>query len=175
MAKYSINGSTLTAVADAIREKGGTSDALTPEAMAAAIAAIAAGGGVELPDGYAMEMGVFTPEADVVSTNPLRIQLTNTYKWRGNSGDTTSTFMGYCAITLKTGVLAAWAGLLARIGSNTRTQYMVTTANGTSTSSSSIMAPVKTSDISAVDFVGTNTYPIKAGVTYLWYVVGALA
>lgn len=45
MSKYSIDSSTLTAIADAIREKGGTSDPILAEGMAAAIAAIEAGGG----------------------------------------------------------------------------------------------------------------------------------
>ena len=45
MAKYTINDTTLTSIADAIRAKGGTSAALTPAQMAEAIAAIQAGGG----------------------------------------------------------------------------------------------------------------------------------
>lgn len=42
MSKYSIDNTTLTAIADAIREKGGTSDPILTEGMAAAIAAIEA-------------------------------------------------------------------------------------------------------------------------------------
>ena len=45
MAKYSIEDSTLSAIAEAIREKGGTTEAMTPADMAEAIAAIQAGGG----------------------------------------------------------------------------------------------------------------------------------
>jgi hypothetical protein len=45
MAKYTINDTTLTGIADAIRAKGGTSAALTPAQMAEAIAAIQTGGG----------------------------------------------------------------------------------------------------------------------------------
>lgn len=44
MSKYSINDTTLTAIADAIREKGGTSAPILANGMAAAIAAIQAGG-----------------------------------------------------------------------------------------------------------------------------------
>lgn len=40
MSKYSIDNTTLTAIADAIREKGGTSDPILAEGMAAAIAGI---------------------------------------------------------------------------------------------------------------------------------------
>ena len=59
MSEYLIQSKTLTAIADAIREKTGASDMMTPEGMAAAIADIQAGGGfpngtewtmVELPD-----------------------------------------------------------------------------------------------------------------------------
>lgn len=53
MAKYTINDTTLTSIADAIRAKGGTTAALTPAQMAEAIAAIQAGGG-----GY--KTGTFT-------------------------------------------------------------------------------------------------------------------
>lgn len=50
MGKYSIEANTLTAIADAIREKGGTTDAIFAEGMAAAIAAIEAGGGANVSD-----------------------------------------------------------------------------------------------------------------------------
>ena len=49
MAKYTINDTTLTSIADAIRAKGGTSAALTPTQMPEAIAAIQAGGGGGTP------------------------------------------------------------------------------------------------------------------------------
>ena len=51
MAKYSIDDSTLIAIGDAIREKNGTSETMTPAEMAAAISAIEAGGGYD--EGYA--------------------------------------------------------------------------------------------------------------------------
>lgn len=54
MTKALITESTLTAIADAIRAKGGTSAALTPAQMAAAITAIPSGGGdVPFPPGGA--------------------------------------------------------------------------------------------------------------------------
>lgn len=45
MAKYTINDTTLFAIANAIREKSGTTGGIDPENMAALIAAIEAGGG----------------------------------------------------------------------------------------------------------------------------------
>ena len=60
MAEYKVQSESLTAIADAIREKAGTSDALTLAGMAEAIAAIEAGGGV------VCNSGVYTPAEDVV-------------------------------------------------------------------------------------------------------------
>ena len=50
MAVYTIQDTTLTDIADAIREKTGTSDTYKPTEMADAIAAIEAGGGGDLPE-----------------------------------------------------------------------------------------------------------------------------
>lgn len=47
MSKYLIEDTTLTSIADAIREKGGTTDPILAGSMAAAIAAIETGGSVE--------------------------------------------------------------------------------------------------------------------------------
>lgn len=57
--------STLTAIADAIREKGGTSDPIAFDAMAAAIAAIEAGGG------GAFRKSV-TPSEDILAKNMFK-------------------------------------------------------------------------------------------------------
>lgn len=63
--EYAVNYADLKAVADAIREKGGTSDALTfPGGFADAIAAIQAGGG-EVVSGLAYDMGEFAFETDI--------------------------------------------------------------------------------------------------------------
>ena len=64
MAEYLIQDSTLTSIADAIREKTGEITALTPAAMATAIAGIVAGGG--LPDGFsALTSGTITPASAI--------------------------------------------------------------------------------------------------------------
>lgn len=52
MSKYSIEGSTLTDIADAIRSKTGDTAALTAAAMAEAIASISGGGGGNLVKKY---------------------------------------------------------------------------------------------------------------------------
>lgn len=58
MDKVIINSATLTSIADAIRMRGGTADALYPSDMADAVLAIAS----DLPAG--IEFGEFTPEED---------------------------------------------------------------------------------------------------------------
>lgn len=51
MSNYIIQGETLTGIADAIREKTGGTDQLSPSAMASAIAGIQAGGGIQMATG----------------------------------------------------------------------------------------------------------------------------
>lgn len=66
MAKYAIDDTTLTDIADAIRAKNQSSDTMTPAEMAAAIAGISAGGGV--PSGLsAIEVISFTPSSNLTS------------------------------------------------------------------------------------------------------------
>lgn len=66
MADYIIQDTTLTAIADAIREKAGGTAALTPAAMVTAIEGIETGGG--LPDGIsAIASGTFTPTSNITS------------------------------------------------------------------------------------------------------------
>lgn len=62
MAKYTINDTTLTAIADAIREKSGTTGGIDPANMAALIAAIEAGGGIS---GYDVACGMFVPAENI--------------------------------------------------------------------------------------------------------------
>lgn len=64
--EYAVNASDLTAVADAIRTKGGTSAPLAfPSGFVAAVEAIAAGTGGGAPSGLAYDMGEFVFEEDV--------------------------------------------------------------------------------------------------------------
>ena len=72
----------LTAIANAIREKGGTSDNLAfPQAMANAMAAIEAGGGIVVPNALC-EYAVITAAKDkvVLSINLENIDLSDTTK-----------------------------------------------------------------------------------------------
>ena len=65
MAEYLAKSEDLTAVADAIRAKGGTSEALVfPDGFVSAVESIQAGGGIAFPDGVAITQGQFTMATD---------------------------------------------------------------------------------------------------------------
>lgn len=51
MSKYAIEKSTLTAIADAIREKGNTDTKILVSDLATAISNLSVGGGSEIPNG----------------------------------------------------------------------------------------------------------------------------
>lgn len=83
---YSIQGSTLTDIADAIRERSGETQQYTPTEMAAAVLAIKGGGIEELPDnlayldqtiedkefiGYGSSVTVDKTGADIEEINPI--------------------------------------------------------------------------------------------------------
>lgn len=68
MAEYFIDDATLTAIANAIRGKNGSSSKYTPAQMATAIAAISGGGG-GLPSGIAkIAEGTYTVASDFTTT-----------------------------------------------------------------------------------------------------------
>lgn len=66
MAEYLVQGASLTTVADAIREKGGTTAPLSfPEGMAEAVRNIQSGGDLSAIDVYIAD---FTSDADLTVT-----------------------------------------------------------------------------------------------------------
>lgn len=66
MAEYLVQGESITAVADAIREKGGTTAPLSfPDGMAAAVRNIKSGGDLSSVDVYIAD---FTSNADLTVT-----------------------------------------------------------------------------------------------------------
>lgn len=66
MAEFLVQGASLTAVADAIREKGGTSEPLSfPAGMAEAVRNIQSGGDLSSVDVYIVD---FTVPADLIVT-----------------------------------------------------------------------------------------------------------
>lgn len=67
MSEYLIRGDTLTGIADAIREKVGSSDGIDPAQMAELIKGIQSGGGSESVFGQTAASGSFTLSADAAS------------------------------------------------------------------------------------------------------------
>ena len=66
MAEYLVQGASLTTVADAIREKGGTTAPLSfPDGMAEAVRSIQSGGDLSAIDVYIAD---FTSDADLTVT-----------------------------------------------------------------------------------------------------------
>lgn len=78
MAKYFIDEATLLAIADAIREKKGTSDKLDPSNFALEIAGIVGGG---IPEGYVKPEGVYyidtNGDYDIREYAEVRVQVSD--------------------------------------------------------------------------------------------------
>lgn len=132
----------------------------------------ATGGGLTLPDGYAMEMGLYTPTSDISSA--ITIDLQNTYRWN-DSGKKSACFLSMFAVTVQSGTQAAGAGFNARFGTGNRTHSMVTQTSSTSTSSTVFINPKTTTTFNQITLTGTGSYPMKKDVTYMWMVIGELA
>lgn len=175
MAKYTINDTTLTSIADAIRAKGGTSAALTPAQMAEAIAAIQAGGGVSisLPTGYAMECGVFIPAENKTST--AYITLNNTYKWR-TEDKTGVGFTAFCALDLpaQTASMLVSMHISDVLGKATSRTHTIN-ASGT-VSTYATPGGFGTNDESGMFTIPANSaFPLVAGVSYFYIVIAEVA
>lgn len=166
----------LAQIAQAIREKGGTSASLAfPDAMAAAIAAIESGGG--LPSGVsALASGTVTPSEDAKSTLGITHNLgavPDFLVW----WDTTD-----LSSTVESGVAYFGASLEKRVkASSTSTtvnnnHFSVHGYNtsGTAGQTGSRVANTTRMTATTAAFVTTTTYPIKAGHTYRW-VCGVIA
>lgn len=168
----------LTKIANAIREKGGTSASLSfPDAMATAIAAIEAGGG-GLPDGVtAVATGTFTPATDTVGefiSHGLGVTPTFVYYYAEGSIDIND-FGGYVigGIIAPTSILESghtlcgytlmyygWKSPSGDVGWDT--QY-------TTYYDEEITEMFLINDTGFVPgFESSTNIPVKAGVTYKW-------
>lgn len=127
---------------------------------------------LELPDGYAMETGIYVPSEDI--SDEVVIDLKNAYRWNDDENVSTCHLAIY-AVDVHKGMQAAGAGLNVRFETGRRMISMVTTPGGTSTSSFAFIMPDTTSTFRRIRITGSNSYPLKAGVTYLWVVIGELA
>lgn len=160
----------LTAIANAIREKAGSSGALAfPDAMAAAIAAIEGGGGVALPTGIAMECGVYIPAEN--ATNNIIIYTNNTYKWSTQKNHIT--FAAFVAIDIPAGTASMLAGLAFYDKNKTKKNntYAVNASEAIGTCAGYCGF---STNVSSDNFriPATAAYPLVAGVSYFYIVVG---
>ena len=130
------------------------------------------GPAITLPEGYNMEMGLYTPTSDISSA--VEVDLQNTYRWN-DTGKESSCYLALFAVDLLKGVQAAGASLHARFGNGERTHNMVQSSGSTSTSSTTFITPGATTTFNTIKLTGTGSYPMKTGVTYLWIVIGELA
>lgn len=155
MATYAIEDTTLTAIANAIREKGGTNAAMTPAEMAALIDAIEAGGGV--PEGLtAVTAGSFTPTSNTTS-----------YSVKHGLG-TTPTFAIVMVKSASSSEAAQYIGQIAAGSPISNGMYYYRLANSTGNASSALGGTKLSS--SAITLLLSSSYPLLAGKVYRWCV-----
>lgn len=166
----------MTATADSIRGKTGETSSITWDAstgFAAAIAAITdVGVPVTLPDGYAMEMGIYVPDAD--KSSAVTIDLQNTFRW-ADTGKESACYILVVGVDIRKGTQAAALGAHVKFGVGERNHQMVTTTSGCSTSSTVFTNPISTTTFNKITITGTSSYPLKKDHSYLWMVIGELA
>jgi len=158
-----------------------TADTVTPETLAEGITAHdatgeiitgvmqAASGGLTLPDGYEMEMGVYIPDSDVSSAVTLNLQ--KTFRW-ADTGKTSACYLLIVGVDIRKGTQAAALGAHVKFGVGERNHQMVTTTSGCSTSSTIFVNPVSTTTFDKITITGTSSYPLKTGITYMYMVIG---
>ena len=161
-----------------------TSDTVTPETLAEGITAHdasgtliegimkAASGEVALPTGYAMDMGLYVPTSDTSSAVTLTVP--RTYRW-ADTGKTSACYLLLIGVDIRKGTQAAALGAHVKFGVGERNHQMTTTTSGCTTSSTVFINPVSTTTFNQITITGTGSYPLKAGHTYLWIVIGELA
>lgn len=161
-----------------------TADTVTPETLAEGFTAHDAmgeiitgvmksgGSGITLPSGYAMEMGIYVPDTD--KSSAVTIDLQNTFRWN-DTGKESACYLLVVGVDIRKGTQAAALGAHVKFGVGERNHQMVTTTSGCSTSSTVFMNPATTGTFSQITITGTGSYPLKAGHSYLWMVIGELA
>lgn len=129
----------------------------------------ATGGAPTLPDGYLMEMGLYVPDTD--KSSAVTIDLKNTFRWN-DTGKESACYLLVIGVDIRKGTQAVALGAHVKFGVGERNHQMVTTASGCSTSTTVFMNPKTTGTFNQITITGTSSYPLKAGHTYLWMVIG---
>ena len=175
---YIVNDTELTATADSIREKTGDTaliEWITGKGFADVIAGIESGGmTAQLPSGYAMEFGTVTLASD--ATSYITLTLENTYKWR-TSDKSGNTFTALFAVDAYSGVSCVIASInFYNFAKNNGSRNFATNDTGSiSTNATDFVGFGTASKDNILTLAGTQYYPLKAGITYFWVVVGEVA
>ena len=157
-------------IVSAITEKGvSVPNGTKIDGIAALIAAIAGGDSISMPDGYTMETGIYVPTSDISST--IQIQLEHTFRW-SDTGKESACQLMMVGIDICKGTQAAAFGAHVKFGVGERNHQMVTTTSGCSTSTTVFCNPSSTTTFNVLKLTGTSSYPLKAGHSYLWIVIG---
>ena len=162
----------LTQIADAIREKSGTSDALAfPAAMAEAIAAIQAGGSQAMFNGKPMLCGTFTLANDVTSTKYLDVGVA----FEANKAYTVFSFpVGiYASLYDNVGAKGVIGSVSKRFSTNNNGRYNAVLAfdgYGSATAKAGFGLS-KAYDQTELVLAGSTSYIYKAGIEYGWIAV----
>lgn len=127
--------------------------------------------GVNLPDGYAMEMGIYNT-ADHVYTTSVSVPLKNSYIWN-QSGRTTNTYLFLCGLNYPTGSQGVLGGICTRMNSVTaRRSNIVSSGSSTTTTSTNVIDLADGDTTNELTLRGTSSYPLRKDVDYLWVVIG---
>lgn len=166
------------AIKAAIEGKGVTvPDATLLDGMATLIESIEAGGGsIALPDGFAMEMGIMIPESDIGGTSQS-IKCKNTYKWN-YAGRSANTYAAIFAVELTTERPATLWAVNAYHNNKVRhaRNCIISSAGSISTNTATDYISFSTNSTSNLLRLNPPAgYPLKAGITYLWIVIGEVA
>ena len=128
MAKVLVNDSSLTSIADAIREKTGSSDTYKPSEMAGAIASITTGGGDSidgLPSGYARADFIQFTGKELIDTGIIGnqdTQINTSFTWES----TTQRHLFGCASADNTASITSYMNGSWRFGNKTSSKNFST-------------------------------------------------
>lgn len=181
MAEYIAKDTALTAVADAIREKAGSSDPLAfPAGFVEAIAGISAGGGLPFEGATSFASGAFTPAEDVcnveISHNLGRVPVGAMFVLsNGKLNYATNTKIMVMAVTSLSGTFLVSKDTSTSMQALLYNHTSVTTEDKSSTSAWTTVGYGATEEKFHFG-VGTEggheslTYKFYGGRTYVWFV-----
>ena len=173
MAQYLTNTTDLTSVANAIREKGGTTDPLIyPEGFVTAIHAIQTGGGEETLFGTYFETGSIIPASDITTDYTIQFQR-NFLSVPGNSNIPYYNFFLWCSIPPGFTSVAvpnnSWAWVfIGRKKKNESFSYGQYLSRSGSVSNATYLGEIGDNSSSPFTLYCTTSKKLVAGYVYNW-------